>query len=417
MQLVNDYWLRTFGSLHIRNFRLYFFSQAVSLSGNWVQLIAQSWLVLQLSNSGALLGIITGLQFLPSLFLGPWIGTIIDRVSKRRLLYITNVVAALCSLVLGLLVVTGHIEIWMVGVLGLISGLANAFEMPARQTFVADLVDKGHLQNAITLGALEANFARIIGPALGAVCIAFVSIGGCFLINAASYICALIGLFLMHRKFNWDQDRVPRARGQMMEGLQYIRDHQMPRVILGMMILIGTLVCEFFITLPLLAKITFGGGAETYAAMTTASGIGAVLGGLYIAGGKIPRNLGVLAWRAVALGVCMLLLAAAPTYATALAVLVVLGAAQLMLVASANAMLMAHVDVHMRGRMNAWWVVIFTGSTPLGGPLMGWIAQHGSPALAFTIGGFAAILSGGVVLLRKSTRTVETPERAEEVTA
>ncbi len=417
MQFINNYWLRTFDSLQIRNFRLYFFSQAVSLCGNWLQLIALSWLVLQLGDSGVLLGGVIGLQFLPSLLLGPWIGTLIDRVSKRALIYATNLVSCLSSLALGLLVVSGHVQLWQVAVLGLISGVATAIEMPARQTFIADLVNKGRLQNAITLGAMEANLARIIGPALGAACIAFVSIGGCFIINAGTFVCSMVGLFFMHRKHNWDRNRIPKAHGQMMEGLRYIRAHKMPRVILGMMILIGTLVCEFFITLPLLAKLTFGGGADAYAAMTIASGIGALLGGFYIAGNKIPRNLGVLGRRAIMLGVCMLLLAVAPTFIAALFVLVAVGAAQLMLVASANAMLMAHVDVHMRGRMNAWWVVIFTGSTPLGGPLMGWIAQHASPGWAFAIGGFAAIFSGTAVLMHKQTRRVATPQPTEQAVA
>src|SRR5882672_310825 len=161
MQLVNDYWLRIFDSLQIRNFRLYFFSQAVSLCGNWLQVIALSWLVLQLGDSGALLGGIIGLQFLPSLVLGPWIGNIIDRVSKRALIYVANLVSCICSLTLGILVITDHAHIWQVAVLGLISGISTAFEMPARQTFIAELVNKGRLQNAITLGAMEANLARI----------------------------------------------------------------------------------------------------------------------------------------------------------------------------------------------------------------------------------------------------------------
>ncbi len=414
MQFISAYWLRTFNSLRVRNYRLYFFSQAISLAGNWVQLIAQAWLILQLTDSGALLGVVTGLQFLPSLLIGPWAGTVIDRVSKRMLLYVANALAASAALALGLLTITGTVEIWMVCALSLTAGLANAFDMPARQAFIADLVPEKRLQNAITLGAMEAQLARIVGPAIGALCIAFASLGGCFIINAVSYVVAIIGLMLMHKDPAWQRSQVARAKGQLWEGMQYIRHHQLPRLILGMMVLIGTLSCEFFITLPLLAKTTFHGGAEAYAAMTTALGIGAIIGGFYIAGQNIPRRLPTLAWRAVFFGVFMVSLAMAPTYQLALVALFFVGAAQIMLVSGANAMLMAHVDVHMRGRMSAWWVVIFMGSTPLGGPLMGWVAEQSSPGWAIAIGGLGALVSGTWILARKATRSVSVPDQTEQ---
>jgi MFS family permease len=284
----------------------------------------------------------------------------------------------------------------MVMVIMAVMGLANAFDLPARQTLVADLVSEDHMRNAVTLGSLEANAARLVGPTVGALCLAHVSIAACFILDALSFVVALAGLRAMHSNEFFTQGRAAISqpvKGQLRESITYLRGNALARTILLMMILIGTLACEFFVTLPLLAKTTFEGNAGTYAAMTVAMGSGAIVGGLFIAGKKASASIGSLTRYAVALGVAMILVASVPSFSLVLVVLFFAGAAQLILTTSGNAMLMLHTAPEMRGRMNAWWVMIFMGSTPIGGPLMGWIAQESTPGFAIAIGGLSCIVA------------------------
>lgn len=293
------------------------------------------------------------------------------------------------------LVVGLHIvQLWMVIVITLVSGIANAFDMPARQTLVADLVDEGMLRNAVTLGALEANLARIIGPSIGALCLAWFSMAGAFFIDFLTFVCGVIGMYKLRTNEFYVKDVAARAKGQLLEGLGYLRHNAVARTILLMMVLVGTLACEFFVTLPLLAKTTFHGDASMYASMTAASGIGAILGGLFIAGKTVPSRIDTLARYALLFAVASMALAFSQTYIAALLILVSVGATQLVLTTSANAMLMIHTTPAMRGRMNGWWVVIFMGSTPIGGPLMGWIAQHSTPGMAIAVGGVSTAIAG-----------------------
>ena len=401
MQFIHNYWRQTFASLEIRNYRLYFWSQIISLSGNWVQMIAQAWLVLQLTDSGALLGLVTGLQFLPTLLLGPWTGSIIDRLNRWTLLYAIQLIGIFGALALGIVVAFDIVQLWMVLVLCLVMGIATAFELPARQIFITEIVNKKHLQNAITLSAMEASMARIIGPALGAFCIAVFSIAGCFFINSVSFAVALVGLFLMRKSEFHAIGIVTSTKGYVREAFTYLSRHHLPRIILLMMLSVGIFACEFFVTLPLLAKETFNGGASTYALLTTAMGIGAVLGGFYSAGKPHARGINAIASRCIFFGSGMVLLALMPTIEWALAAAALTGFAQIMLVTSANAMLMSTVVPRMRARMSVMWTIIFAGSTPLGGPLMGWIGQTMSPGVAIAIGGITTIAGGAWALKRR----------------
>lgn len=417
MQLVHNYWLRTFASLSIRNYRLYFWSQIISLSGNWVQMIAQAWLVLELTNSGALLGVVTGLQFLPTLLLGPWIGIVIDRIPRRTLLGAIQITGILGAAILGAIVVTGIVEIWMVLTLCLVMGVATAFEMPARQKFITEIVEADNLQNAITLSAMEASMARILGPALGAFCIAFFSVAGCFFINAASFAAALVGLLLM-RKSEFQPGQVMKSsKGYVKEAFQYLSRHHTPRLILLLMLSVGIFACEFFITLPLLAKDTFNGDASTYALLTTAMGIGAVIGGFYCAGKPHAKDVNAIARSSLLFGLSMFILAAAPTLQLALVAVAVVGMTQIMLVTSANTLLLTTVAPKMRARMSVIWVVIFAGSTPFGGPLMGWVSQVASPGWAIALGGVTTAGSALWVLMRRKApyrERVVSPEALAE---
>jgi MFS family permease len=384
---------RIFSSLRIPNYRLFFAGQLVSLSGTWMQGVAQAWLVLDLTGSGTALGLVSSLQFLPVLVLGPLGGVVADRFDKRSILAVTQAAAAGLALALGLLVATGSVRLWMVYTLAAALGLVYVVDNPARQTFVHEMVGPEHLANAVTLNSVVVNLARVIGPGLAGILIVTVGLAPSFFINAASYGAVLVGLGLM------DPDRLHRAplgargRGQLMAGLRYVRRTPEVLVPLVMMAVVGTLAYEFQVVLPLLARFTFDGDAATYGTMSVLMGAGAVVGGLATAGAR-GRPATALAWTAVVFGSVHVAAALAPTLAATYVALVVLGAASIRFLALGNATLQLASDPEMRGRVMALWAVAFLGSTPIGGPIVGWIGEHVGPRFAFGLGGVATLASG-----------------------
>jgi MFS family permease len=384
---------RTFFSLGIWNFRLYFIGQAISLSGTWMQTIGQSWLVLQITGSGTALGLVTALQFLPVLVLGPWGGVIADRFSKRTILYCTQSAASVLALVLGVLVATGWVRLWMVGLLAVCLGLVNTVDNPTRQTFVIEMVGKEQIQNAVSLNSVLVNLARVIGPAIAGALIASVGLASCFLVNAASYIAVLISLRMMHAEHLHSGVLVARASGQLREGFRYVRSTPVLRNVLLMMAIIGTLSYEFQVILPLFAQFTLGGGAGTYAALTVSMGVGSVIGGLYTAsrGRVVP---GMLISAAFLFGLVILAAAIAPNLAFAMAALVLVGVFSINFLSLGNTTLQLESVPEMRGRVMALWTVAFLGSTPIGGPIVGWIGEHAGPRWGLGLGGLAALIAG-----------------------
>jgi MFS family permease len=210
----------TFASLQVRNYRLYFIGQSVSLCGTWMQAVAQSWLVLTLTHSGVALGLVTAAQFLPILFFGPWAGLLVDCYSKRRMLVFTNIIPAVLALLLGLILMFGTVQLWMVFIFALASGFINAFDNPARQTFAMELVGEDYLANAISLNSAQFNLARVIGPAIAGAFIAAVGLAPCFIINAFSFAAILIALAKMHAEELHPSELAQRAKGQVAEGLR-----------------------------------------------------------------------------------------------------------------------------------------------------------------------------------------------------
>lgn len=384
---------RTFSSLRVRNYRLWFVGQATSLSGTWMQQVAQGWLVLQLTGSGTALGLVVALQFVPLLVLGPVGGMAADRLDKRRVLVVTQSAAALLALTLGLLVATDLVRLWMVYALALGLGLVNLFDNPARQTFVLEMVGPGRLTNAVSLNSVMVNLARVVGPALAGALIAAVGLAVCFIVNAATYLVVLAALARMRSAELRPAERQPRGRGQLRAGLAYVRRTPELLVPLLMMGAVGTLAYEFPVVLPLVAKESFSGDAATYGAMTAAMGAGAVVGGLVTASRR-PRHPGALSMAAAALGTTILLAAAAPTLALALAALVLVGAASITFLATGNTALQLRADDTMRGRVMALWAVAFLGTTPIGGPLVGWVAEATGPRWALALSGVAALVAG-----------------------
>ena len=273
---------QTFSSLRVRNFRIYFAAQLISVSGTWMQSVAQAWLVLHLTDSGVALGIVVGLQFLPMLLLGPFGGLVADRVNKRHLLFFTQSAGGLLALVLGVLVVTDTVVLWQVYLLAGLLGVVNLFDNPARQTFMIEMVGRDDLANAVSLNSSLMNMSRVVGPAIGGVIITVFGLGVCFFVNAASYVAVLVGLAMMRTRELHRSVPVPRARGQVREGFRYVWATPALRNVLLSVALIGIFAYNFTVTLALLAKGTFHGGAGTYAVLTSCMGAGAVVGGSVI---------------------------------------------------------------------------------------------------------------------------------------
>jgi MFS family permease len=404
---------RTFRSLGVRNYRLYFAGQVVSVSGTWMQQVAQAWLVLRITNSGVALGTVTALQFLPVLLGGAWGGVIADRFDKRRVLFGTQATAGLLALVLGLLTLSGDIQLWMVYVLAAALGCVNAVDNPSRQAFVHELVGRADLPNAVSLNSVLMNLARVIGPALAAVLIVTVGIAPCFLINAASYLAVIVGLALMRREELLGTGTVARAKGQLRAGLHYAWSTPELRNPLLLMVVIGTLAYEFQVTLPLMAKFTFHGGAGAYGLMTSCMAAGAVVGGLAVASRERPTSKS-LTRAALAFGLLILGVAAAPSLTVAVALLVLMGAASIAFIAMSNSTLQLRSDPAMRGRVMALFAVAFLGSTPIGAPVVGAVAQAWGPRAAIAIGG-AAALAAALVTAGRPLRAIVS--RAEANTA
>ncbi len=327
---------QTFSSLRIRNYRLYFTAQLISVSGTWMQTVAQSWLVLHLTGSGVDLGIVVGLQFLPMLLFGPVGGLVADRFNKRRLLYLTQASGGILALVLGVLVVTHEVQLWQVYVLAALLGMVNVFDNPARQTFIMEMVGREDLPNAVSLNTVVMNASRVVGPAIGGVIITLVGLGVCFFVNAASYIAVIIGLSMMRSAELHPTGTVRRAKGQIRDGFRYVWRTPSLRNTLLAVAVIGIFAYNFTVTLALLAKNTFHGGAGTYSVLTACMGAGAVVGGLLAAhrARPTPRLLQVLA---LVFGGLLGAVALAPTLATAAVLIVFMGAASIGFIATANA--------------------------------------------------------------------------------
>lgn len=398
----------TFRSLHIRNYRLYFTGQIISVSGTWMQSVAQAWLVVRYlapsGQAGLDVGITTALQFLPMLVLGAWGGLVVDRVDKRRLLVATQASAGVLAFVLGLLVFvgkgpTGSAHLWEVYLLALLLGVVNLFDNPARQSFVVEMVGKEDLPNAVSLNSIVMNGARIIGPALSGILIATVGIAVCFEANAASYLAVIAALLVMRRSEFHPVERVVRAKGQLREGLSYVWRTPRLREPLILVFVVGLLVYNFNVILPLFARETFHQGAAAFSALTSLMATGAVVGGVVVAGRGNP-TLHRLTTIGMAFGVMICAVALAPTLPSALGLIVPMGALSIAFIATANSTIQIRVDQSMRGRVMALYAIGFLGTAPIGAPLVGWISQVSSPRVALVVGAVAAVSASAVIAIR-----------------
>jgi MFS family permease len=408
----------TFAALSVPNYRRYYGGQAISLIGTWMQMTAQSWLVLTLTHSSTALGVIVALQTLPVLLLGPYGGVIADRVDKRRMMIALQSAMGVQALVLGLLTVAGVVRVWEIGLLAAVLGLNNAFENPARQSFMLEMVGPEHLRNAVSLNSVLVNTARVIGPAVAGILIATVGESVCFLLNAASFVAVVASLMAMDRTALRPSTPTPRARGQLREGLRYVRSTPELAVPLLMMAAVGCLAYEFQVSLPVMASRGLHAGASGFGFMTAAMGVGAVLGGLLVAA-RGKTGLRPLVIAATGFGAALALATVAPSLPLELVALGFTGWASISFMSMGNSTLQLTAAQGMRGRVMSLWFVAFQGSTPIGGPVVGWLmgvagARSGLGLAAITC--FVVAL-GGLLALRSGPRSVRTRRLAVEVGA
>jgi predicted MFS family arabinose efflux permease len=357
---------------------------------------------------------VIGLQMLPVLLFGAWGGLIADRFDKRKVLVGTGISAATLALVLGVLTATGVVTVWMVAVVAFGLGMVNVVDVPTRQAFITEMVGREHMVNAISLNGVVMNGGRLIGPAAAGLIIVSLGIAPCFFLNSASFLAVIGGLLAIRGRDLYRSRPVQRARGQLLEGFRYVRQTPELRTPLLMMALVGTFAYEFSVTLPIFTKFTFHGGPEVFGLMTSFMAGGSVLGGLVVAARArpTPRRLVI----ACALfGTLILLTAAAPSLPVALVLLLLTGAASLFFAVMCNTTIQLTASPEMRGRVMALYTVAFMGSTPIGGPIVGFIGQAFGGRASLAVGGIATLLAAGLgwhLLNRASQRYERAAARA-----
>ena len=395
----------TFRSMRTRNYRLYFYGQLISTSGTWMQTVALGWLVLRMTDSGLAVGVVTALQFLPMLMIGTYGGVIADRLDKRHTLIATQIGMALAAAGLAAVTLAGVEQLWSIYLLTFVSGCFSAVDMPVRQAFVSEMVGLDDLPNAISLNSAMFNASRIIGPGLGALLIRLVDVGPCFAVNAASFVAVIAGLVMMRPGELFPSRPIARARGQVREGLRYVWQTPELRSTILVMSVVGTLAFNFTVVLPLLARFTFHGDAGTYGWLTALMGAGSIVGALATAS-RLPTPR-LLVGSCLVFGVLMTAAALAPTLLGEEVLSVLVGASSMTFMATANSTCQLSSAPEMRGRVMALYGLVFLGSTPIGGPIVGWISQHLGPRYGMGIGGVATILAATAtasVMLRRSIR-------------
>ncbi|MFP3992775.1 MFS transporter [Streptomyces sp. E11-3] len=391
-----------FSSLKNRNYRLFFTGQVVSNTGTWMQRIAQDWLVLTLTGSASAVGITIALQFLPMLLFGLYGGVLVDRLPKRRILFVTQSAMGLTGVALAVLTLAGHVQTWHVYLTAFVLGLITVVDNPARQTFVSEMVGPDQLANAVSLNSANFQSARLVGPAVAGVLITAVGSGYAFLLNGLSFLAPLIGLALMRPAELHKVERPPRGKGQLREGLRYVAGRPeliWPIVLVGF---IGTFGFNFPIWLSAFVDDVYDSGASTYGLLNTLMATGSLAGAL-LAARRGNSRLRLLVAAAVAFGVLEVVTAFAPSFWLFAALLVPIGMFGLTVNVVANSSVQMATDPMMRGRVMSLFMMVFTGGTPLGAPLVGWITDTYGARVGFAAGGVVSLLAAlaiGVILAR-----------------
>jgi len=400
---------RSFDSLSVPNYRRYFKGQVVSTSGNWMQTVAEVWLILSLTGSGFAVGIATALQFLPILLFGAWGGSLADRFAKRDLLIFTQALMMIPPLVMLGVTLAGVVTPVMVFLLILIRGSLLAVDNPARQAFVMEMVGPDRIVNAVSLNSVVVHSARVAGPALAGILIATVGIAPCFGLNALTFVVMIWALKGMDPRRLTEPPRHEGPKsGRVMEAVRHVRNTPELAMPLLLMAVVGTLGLNFQVILPLLARLTFEGGATSYAVLVSSMGLGSVAGAL-VTGARGQTGMGVIAGSALAFGGLALAAALMPSLASEIPVLALLGASAVTFAAAINSTIQLAVEPEMRGRVMALYSVVFLGSTPIGGPLVGYISESADPRLALALASVSGLVAafGAWWITSRNRRRVE----------
>jgi MFS family permease len=394
--------LRTFAALRHRNFRLFWSGQLISLIGTWMQSTGQAWLVLQLTNSALALGLVGALQFIPVLLFSLFGGVLADRFPKRKVLLITQTSAAIEAAILGLLVLTGMVQLWHVYVFAVLLGITNSIDMPTRQAFVAEMVGRDDLPNAIALNSSLFNMARIVGPGVGGLMIAWLGEAPLFLLNAISFIPVLLGLTMINpkqlhtpaRKGN-PQDKVsqPGTFQSLREGLRYILRTPAIFLIIAVVGAVSLFGINFNVTLPLFATEVLHSGPAGFGFLSSAFGFGSLISALWLAWRNTKPGITQILRGAIAFGVLQMIFALSHWYWLAVLLIATVGFAQIAFTATANAALQTISPNHLRGRIMSVYMLFFTGSIPLGNLFIGGLAHTFSTPIAILVGSGLAFIA------------------------
>jgi MFS family permease len=391
----------TFLSLHTRNFRLFFTGQLISQVGNWLTLVAQTLLVYKITDSPAALGILMAAQFGPILILGPWSGLVADRSDKRKLLLIVQSIAMLQSFALAALAFTGHPPVLAIYGIAFVGGITLAFDNPARRAFVTEMVPEEDINNAVSLNSALMTASRVVGPAVAGLLVITTGFGWCFALDGISYLAVLYSLWRMRPSELHRGPVTKKARGQIREGLRYAKSVRELWVPLTMMAIVGTLAYNFQVVFPPFTKIDLGGDDATYTALFSIVSVGALIGALIAARRKNIdiRSVGVAS---IGYGGALLLMSFAPNRWFAYAIGVLVGLGSIAFLTASTAIVQIKSDPNMRGRVLALQAMLFLGSTPIGGPITGWICEQWGARYGVAIGAVAALGAGtwGILLDR-----------------
>lgn len=389
-----------FGSLRVRNYRLFASGQVISNVGTWMQRIAQDWLVLELSGYNPVaLGIAASLQFLPTLFLTLWAGVLADRVDKRKLLILIQSGMATSAVALGLLDVSGVVQLWHVYLLCLVFGVFTAFDPPVRQSFVGEMVGREHLANAVALNSSTFNLARIVGPAIAGVMIIWTGTGWVFLVNAVTTLAVITGLIRMNpAELHRTPGASPERRGQLREGLRYVRGRPDIVAVLVLVFCVSTFAFTFFTTLAIAAANVFHREADGYGLLSTLLAVGSFSGALLAVRRSTRRKPGLtlLVGAGFVFGLLEVVVGLMPTYLAFGLALIPCGLAMMTFMNTANSTLQLSVAPEMRGRVMALYMLVFIGGNPVGAPMTGWLAAEFGGRSPFIVGGLIAAVSTAV---------------------
>jgi MFS family permease len=396
---------RGLSALSHRNFRLFWSGQLISLIGTWMQQVGQAWLVLQLTGDPLALGIVAAAQFTPVLFLGLFAGIVADAMPKRRLLFWTQSAAAVLALILGVLVQTDSVQVWHVYLLALALGVVNSLDMPARQSFVVEMVGRADVANAVALNSAVFNASRIVGPAIAGVTIAGIGLAPLFYVNAASYLAVLASLFMMRPSELLTPARVVVERSlrsvfdHLVEGLRYVRGNPPIFLSISVLAVVATFALNFQVLIPLLARDVLGGQADTFGFLMAASGVGSLTAALSIAFGQRP-TLRLLLAGAGAVGVALIALGFSRFVPLSMILMFVAGWGLIAMAATTNTIIQMAVPDVLRGRVMSVYTTVFAGSTPFGGLFAGTVAAAAGVPMALALGGAISLLAVVVAYFR-----------------